>query len=32
MDLSTIIFFIIGLALGYYGTRFLHLTGGQPLA
>ena len=27
MEIWTIIFFIVGGILGYYATRFLHLTG-----
>ena len=27
VELWTIIFFLVGAVLGYYATRFLHLTG-----
>lgn len=32
MDFGTILAFIVAALLGYYGVRFLHLTGNQPLA
>lgn len=30
--LESAIVFLIAALLGYYGARFLHLTGNQPLA
>lgn len=30
--IETAIVFLIAALLGYYGVRFLHLTGNQPMA